>query len=291
MSFISVLWKLIYKWKAVSIPIQFLDDMVFIPLGYCWLAELWGWICGSRTTSCPAAGMGAPWNRSKERQPGDRPSVVLANASSNRCMFEQIFDIVQEIRRGLCTCFCAKLVLYTQPWEYSRAQSFVSSLPLGLALTRLWQLLRRDLVCYPWGHRGVTGGVGQKGCGEFRGGWGRAETAQPWWEGCDCQKTSTSVACCRFWCACWTHTALEGWGSETEPWVQCFESPHQEQNPPCQTGPEPWLSAQPPAASQNPCTKQQQWAAAFSIRRAASASLADGGQKLIFIRGRVVFSK
>lgn len=178
------------------------------------------WICGSRTTSCPAAGMGAPWNHSMERQPGDRPSVVLANASSNRCMFEQIFDIVQEIHRGLCTCFCAKLVLYTQPWGFSRAQSSVSSLPLGLAPSRLWQLLKRDLVCYLWGHRGVTGGVGQKGCGEFRGGWGRAETAQSWWEGCDCQKNLTSVACCRF--AYWTHAALEGWGSETEPWVQCL---------------------------------------------------------------------
>lgn len=67
-------------------------------------------------------------------------------------MFEQIFDIVQEIQRGLCTCFCAKLVLYTQQWVYNGAQTFVSSLPLGLALTRLWlmrQLLRRDLVYYP----------------------------------------------------------------------------------------------------------------------------------------------
>lgn len=94
--------------------------MVFIPLRFCWLAELWGWVCGSRTTSCPAAGMGAPWNHSTERKPGDRPSVVLANASSNRCVFKQIFDIIQEIQRGLCTCFCAKLVLYTQQWEYSR---------------------------------------------------------------------------------------------------------------------------------------------------------------------------
>lgn len=135
--------------------------------------------------------------------------------------------------------------------------------------------------------------MGQKGCEEFRGGCGKAERAQGWWEGCDCQKFSTSVA----WCRALAQTLVcllntEHWKAEDQRQSHehsALESPHQEENP-------PWQTAQYTAPYSVPQPLQQAaagrgWHRALSIHRAAPATLADGGQGLIFSKGRRVFPK